>query len=183
MSEVKESDKANLPPKSHGCRCRVAIWTAVALATLAALLVSARLRDKPAPQSSPAAVARPAPAAPQSDPDAPLRRLVVGVWTDDYQGKRTMTLRADGTGTMLVELSGWRAMLSAPRSEFHMVWSIEGRRLKKRTVGGEPRTQVQLILKTMGDHVDEPILELNAARLLLLDGDGHTRYDWRRVKK
>jgi hypothetical protein len=33
----------------------------------------------------------------------------------------------------------------------------------------------------MGDRVDEPILELSGQRLLLLDADGKTRYDWRRV--
>jgi hypothetical protein len=34
----------------------------------------------------------------------------------------------------------------------------------------------------MGDRVDEPILELTRDRLLLLDKDGETRYDWRRKK-
>ena len=108
--------------------------------------------------------------------------MVIGTWQDEYQGKRTMTLREDGTGTMLVELSGWRAVLSAPRLRFDMVWSVEGGRLKKRTVDGEPATQVQMVLKMMGDRVDEPVLELTPDRLLLLDRDGKTKYDWRRVK-
>ena len=43
-----------------------------------------------------------------ADPDAHARRLVLGVWTDQYQGRRTMTLNEDGTGTMIVELNGWR---------------------------------------------------------------------------
>ena len=46
-----------------------------------------------------------------SDPDARYRSLVVGTWEDEYQGKRKMTLNQDGTGTMVVELSGWRAAL------------------------------------------------------------------------
>jgi hypothetical protein len=41
---------------------------------------------------------------------------------------------------------------------------------------------VNMILKMMGDRVDEPILELTRDRLLLLDKDGETRYDWRRKK-
>jgi len=122
----------------------------------------------------------PPPAAP-IDPDERFRRLVVGTWQDEYQGKRTMTLREDGKGTMLVELSGMKATLFAPRLRFDMVWSIEGGRLKKRTVGGEPETQVRMVLKMMGDQVDEPILELSSDRLLLLDKDGKTKYDWRRV--
>ena len=39
-----------------------------------------------------------------------------------------------------------------------------------------------MILSTMGDHVDEPILELTEDHLLLLDKDGKTKYDWKRVK-
>ena len=112
--------------------------------------------------------------------DERFRRLVVGTWQDEYQGKRTRTLREDGTGTMVVELEGVKAVLFAPRLQFEMEWSITDGRLKKRTVGGEPAAQVQLILKTMGDRVDEPIVELTEDRLLLLDKDGQTKYDWRR---
>ncbi len=116
------------------------------------------------------------------DADASYRRLVVGVWQYEHEDKRTMTLNADGTGTMIVELSGWQAVLSAPRLKFNMKWSVQNGRLKKQTVSGEPATQVNWILKTFGDHVDEPILELTGDRLLLLDRDGKTKYDWKCVK-
>jgi len=111
-----------------------------------------------------------------------FRKLVVGAWQDEYQGKRTLTLREDGTGTMVVELSGLKAALVARRLTFNMEWSVADGRLKKHSLGGEPAAQVSLILKTMGDTVDEPILELTEDRLLLLDGDGMTKYDWRRVQ-
>ncbi|MCU0874323.1 MAG: hypothetical protein MUE50_18470 [Pirellulaceae bacterium] len=116
--------------------------------------------------------------------DEQSRRLVVCTWQDEDQGKRTMTLQEDGTGKMVVELDGLKAKLFAPRLEFDMVWSVDKGRLKKRTVKGEPAVAVQLmlILKTMGDQVDEPILELTQDRLLLLDKDGKTKYDWRRVR-
>lgn len=114
--------------------------------------------------------------------DTEFRRLVVGTWQDDYEGKRTLTLRDDGTGTMVVELSGLKVTLVARRLTFNMEWSIADGRLKKHSLDGEPATQVSLILKTMGDTVDEPILELTEDRLLLLDGDGKTKYDWRRVR-
>ena len=93
-----------------------------------------------------------------------------------------MTLREDGTGTMLVELNGLTATLFADRLRFEMRWSVGGGRLQKQTVGGEPAEKVQLILTMMGDRVDEPILELNAQRLLLLDKDGKTKYDWARIR-
>lgn len=114
--------------------------------------------------------------------DAQQRRLVVGTWEDDYQGKRTMTLKEDGTGTMIVDLKGVKAALFASRLTFNMKWSVEKGRLKKRTIGGTPSGRVQMILKMMGDRVDEPILELTDKQLLLLDKDGKTKYDWRRVR-
>lgn len=114
--------------------------------------------------------------------DDDFRRQGVGTWQDEYEGRRTLTLREDGTGTMIVELSGLKATLVAPRLQFNMEWSIANGRLKKHSLGGEPATQVNMILKTMGDTVDEPILELTEDRLLLLDGDGKTKYDWRRVR-
>lgn len=114
--------------------------------------------------------------------DEQFRRLAVGVWQDEHQGKRTLTLHEDGTGTMVVELSGLKATLVAPRLTFNMEWSVADGRLKKHSLGGEPAAQVGLILKTMGDTVNEPILELSDDRLLLLDEDGQTKYDWQRLR-
>jgi hypothetical protein len=116
------------------------------------------------------------------DDDTQYRTLALGTWQDEYKGKRTMHLHEDGTGTMVVELSGLTAKLFASRLEFDMVWSIEDGRMKKQTVGGRPEVKVKAILAMMGDRVDEPILELSEERLLLLDGDGKTRYDWRRAE-
>jgi len=85
--------------------------------------------------------------------DERLRQLVVGTWEDDYEGHRTMTLNADGSGVMVVELSGWKAKLFAPRLEFNMRWSLSEGRLQKRTLDGQPEQLVSVILTTMGDHV------------------------------
>ena len=118
-----------------------------------------------------------------SSRDAEYRRLVIGTWQDHYRGTRTMTVQTNGTARMVVELGGLTALLYASRLEFDMVWSIENGHLKKRTTGGKPPGKVKTILRMMGDYVDEPIIELTKDRLLLLDGNGKTRYDWRRLPK
>ena len=92
-----------------------------------------------------------------------------------------MTLREDGTGTMVVEPSGLGAAF-ASKLTFEMVWSVYDGRMKKRTLTGEPAGRVKLILKMKGDRVDEPILELTEDRLVLLDKDGKTKYNWRRKR-
>ena len=49
-----------------------------------------------------------------------------------------------------------------------------------KTLGGEPKSKVQLVLKLYGSEADYKILELTDERMLLLDADGKTKYDWRR---
>lgn len=92
-----------------------------------------------------------------------------------------MILRQDGTGTMIVDLKGWKAALYAKRLQFEMVWSIQNGRLRKKTVGGEPAGKVKAILRMMGDQVEQRITELTTEGLVLLDADGSKRYHWRRV--
>jgi hypothetical protein len=117
---------------------------------------------------------------PDLDPDERQRRVIVGKWHDEYRGKRHLTVRADGTGTMVVEPDGIGKKLFAARLTFDIEWSIADGRVMMKTLGGEPKSKVQLILKIYGQEADYTILELNDDRLLLLDADGKTRYDWRR---
>jgi len=164
-------------------RKRVAMLMLVVIGAAAALAGLRCNSNETSPRVVPASAPASKPASnPASDKDARFRKLVLGTWADEYKGKRTMTIRPDGTAVMLVELDGLTAMMFASKMRFDMVWSIDEGRLKKRTVGGEPAGKVRLILATMGDRVDEPILELTDKRLLLLDADGKTKYDWRRVE-
>jgi len=116
------------------------------------------------------------------DPDERLRRLAVGTWTDNYRGKRTLTLREDGTGTMLVELQGLAATLYASRLRFEMTWSVHDGRMKKQSIGGEPSAKVKLLLKATGDRVDQQILEIDRQHMVLLHEDGTTEFNWTRVE-
>jgi hypothetical protein len=117
-----------------------------------------------------------------TDRDRSLHQLAVGTWEDEYQGKRTMTLRADGSAVMVVELQGLKASLFASRLVFEMTWAVRQGRLIKETLRGEPADKVALILKIMGNRVEEEILQITDGRLKLLDEDGKTVYDWNRVR-
>jgi hypothetical protein len=116
------------------------------------------------------------------DPDERLKQQLVGVWTDNYRGKRTMTLRDDGTGEMDVELEGATAMLFAEHLHFDMVWRIEEGKLIKESIGGQPAEKVNLILKTMGRRAEETVLEVTKERLRTRESDRTTVYDWQRVR-
>ncbi len=110
------------------------------------------------------------------------RRKLLGTWQDGYRGKRTMILNDDGTATMDVEPSGPEKFLIGRKLHFNMEWSLRGRILHCRSLSGEPKEAVNAILNSMGNTSDDTILELTDGRLLLLDKDGKTKYDWKRVK-
>lgn len=114
------------------------------------------------------------------DANARCRTKIVGNWEDDYQGKRHLTVNEDGSGTMVVELDGIGKKLFAARLSFDLEWSLADGRVTMKTLGGEPKAKVQLVLKLYGSEADYKILELTDDRMLLLDGDGKTKYDWRR---
>ena len=177
-------DKSTRPTTTHRPRRkRIALLMLVVIGAAVALAGLRCNSNETSPRVGPASAPSTNPASnPASDKDARFRKLVLGTWADEYKGKRTMTIRPDGTATMLVELDGITSIMFASKMRFDMVWAVQGGRLKKQTFGGEPAGRVRLILAMMGDRVDEPILELTAKRLLLLDADGKTKYDWRRVE-
>jgi len=114
------------------------------------------------------------------DPDDRFRKSILGDWEDEYHGKRHLTVRADGTGTMLVEPDGIGKRLFAAELKFELEWTVADGRVTMTMIRGEPKSKVQLILKLYGQEAEYKILELTDERMLLLDSDGKTRYDWRR---
>ncbi|MEE8451696.1 MAG: hypothetical protein V3R99_07265 [Thermoguttaceae bacterium] len=162
----------------------VASYRAAVLIGLAALLLAVGLAFSPNRNgrdgSVTLAVGGSAPG--KLSQDEQLRRAAIGTWQDFHHGKRTMTLREDGTATMVVELTGIKARLFTPRLQLDIVWSVEDGRMKRRTVGGTPADKVAFVNRRAGKQVAEPILELTGNRLRLLDRDGKTKYDWRRVR-
>jgi hypothetical protein len=112
--------------------------------------------------------------------DDRLRLAILGKWEDEYRGKRRLTVRDDGTGTMVVEPDGIGKRLFAAELRFELEWSLEEGHVTMKMIRGEPKSKVQLILKLHGQEADYKILDLTSDQMLLLDPDGKTRYDWRR---
>jgi hypothetical protein len=112
--------------------------------------------------------------------DERCRALIVGEWQDEYQGKRHLTVRDDGTATMVVEPDGIGKRLFAAKLTFEIQWTLADGRVTLTMLDGEPKSKVQLILKLYGQEAEYKILEFNEKQMLLLDPDGTTRYDWQR---
>jgi hypothetical protein len=117
-----------------------------------------------------------------SSQHAPIQELIVGTWQDDYQGRRTLTVRPDGTATMIVVFDGWKARMFTPRLQIETTWTIENGRFQRQTVGGEPADKVEFVKRRVGDRASDKIVKVTAERMVLIDRDGETRYNWRRVR-
>jgi hypothetical protein len=118
----------------------------------------------------------------QPSADEQTAELILGTWQDDYQGRRTLTVRPDGTATMLIEFDGWKARMFTPRLRIETTWSIQEGRFNRQTVGGEPADKVEFVKKRVGDRASDKIVKVTAERMVLVDQDGETRYNWRRVR-
>ncbi|MDZ4817937.1 MAG: hypothetical protein SGJ20_03085 [Planctomycetota bacterium] len=107
---------------------------------------------------------------------------VIGVWRDYYEGTRTLTVRDDGTATMIVELEGWKAKMFTPRLQIETTWTINEGRFDRTIVGGKPADKVNFVKNRVGATASDKIVNLSPNRMILVDQDGSTRYDWKRLK-
>jgi hypothetical protein len=114
--------------------------------------------------------------------DAEFSQRMLGTWEDDYKGHRTLTLNADGTGTMVVELDGLAATLFAEKLTFSEEWTVADGKVRMKATGGEPAGKVQLVLSLHGDSSTQRIVEVTRERMILIEEPSETRFEWRRVR-
>src|SRR5262245_36376898 len=105
-------------------RSRSAVFAILFLAFLAGGFAYWRLTTEPPPGNEDIVSTPPASPVPATNraetEEEKSRHQLLGTWQDHYKGKRTMTLKEDGTGTMRCELSGVQATLFASKLRFDM---------------------------------------------------------------
>ena len=130
------------------------------------------------------------PAAPNSEKDTQpekkptdddLRKSILGNWERHSYGKRVLTVKDDGTATMVVTPDGLWSFVIGERVEIEIEWNIENGRVIFDSVRGTPESSFNTITKLFGKHRDRRIVELNDERLVLLN-DEDNRSEWKRVK-
>lgn len=109
------------------------------------------------------------------------RQLLVGCWEQYSYGLQNLTIREDGTATIVVEPEGVWAFALGKRIRIDIAWELNEGRAVFRVIGGEPEKKTDVVVRMWGRDWNQSILELNQERLLLLGEDGTTRYDWKRV--
>ena len=157
--------------QGHGGPNVVALF---AIASIGAGLLFGKLRNSDNGENARAA------SAPRRD--ARSRQLVVGTWKRHLYGNRTLTVRKNGTATMVIKPDAVWSVLFGERLQIEIAWKIKGGRLIYHSKGGKPADKVASAQQMWGDHWDEKILELTDERLSILNSDGQTQSNWTRVK-
>lgn len=119
------------------------------------------------------------PADPQADR---LRRLVLGVWVDEFFGTRTFTFRDDGTATMTIDLDQVGRLIYGPRLTFQIAWELHGDVIKLRMVSGEPRDSAMSVAKLFGETSEQRIERAADDELQLRSLDSQKLYTHRRKR-
>lgn len=114
--------------------------------------------------------------------DEAYRKLIVGNWETDRDGRRFLKVFDDGTAVMDVEIPGNWSLLFGKKMKFDIVWSIEDGVLTFETTGGEPKAKVDLITSMYGKQRVQKIKRLDETTMRLPDeepdGEDHV---WTRV--
>ena len=76
---------------------------------------------------------------------------LVGCWRDSFFGTRTLTLNADGTARMLLELDFAGQLLYGRQLDFDMRWSIDGATVAIEILSGRPEKAAKSAMKTWGE--------------------------------
>lgn len=107
--------------------------------------------------------------------------LIVGSWTQEKFGTRTLIVHEDGTAEMAIVPNGAWSLVFGTRIDLTMFWSVKDGKLDYGVSGGTPEDKVRMAAKTWGDHWVEEIVELSEEKLDLLAEDGKSHSIWTRV--
>lgn len=108
----------------------------------------------------------------------PLEK-VVGKWVLNETIRRSVEMRADGTATMHVKLDFFGSLLYGSELNMELTWSVDDDVLSHTLLRGEPKANVDRLIRDFGNSRQYRIIELNDAVLLLEEFDAaKTRYRW-----
>ena len=108
-------------------------------------------------------------------------KQLVGCWRDGFCGQRTLTLKADGSATMLLELDFAGRLLYGKTLEFDMRWSLNESILSFEILTGHPVDAARSAIKLWGEAFEYRIELVDHERLHGWTSDDATLYKLRRI--
>lgn len=108
-------------------------------------------------------------------------RQLVGTWRDSFFGTRTLTLNADGTAQMALELDFAGRLMYGSRLDFDMQWSVEGATVTIDILDGQPAKSAKSAMNTWGSRYVYLLDCVEDKQIEMRDSDGSMNHRLRRV--
>ncbi len=99
--------------------------------------------------------------------EAGMNAGVVGTWTMVDHGRRTITIEADGTATMRVDLDLLGAMFYGRRLDLNLTWSVTADVMTQILESGEPAGAVGRLIRDFGSRREYRIVQLTDTEMHL----------------
>jgi hypothetical protein len=112
---------------------------------------------------------------------ARITKLLAGTWTRDSYGNRRLTIREDGTASMVIKPSTVYALVFGDRIDIEVKWELQDGYVDYKVTSATPAEKFEMAKKTWGDHWHEKIHKLDEKTLILLGEEGD-EYEWTRVE-
>lgn len=103
--------------------------------------------------------------------DAELTKLVTGVWRCRLYGDQTIHNDPAGSGKLDIVLDTIASFFYGDRMTIDVTWNVTGGVLNHQMVRGEPKENVDKLIRDKGDHRCYLILDLKEGRMELQDID------------
>ena len=109
-------------------------------------------------------------------------KQLVGCWRDSFCGQRTLTLKADGSATMHLQLDFAGRLLYGKTLEFDMRWSLDGSILSFEIQSGRPVEAARSAIKLWGEAFEYRLELVDDERLHGWASDDSTLYKLHRIE-
>jgi hypothetical protein len=100
-----------------------------------------------------------------------LTTRLIGRWSCEVYGRQTIDNHPDGQAQLTAELDLVASFLYGDRLTMQLAWNVADGVLTHELKSGEPRENVEKLIRDRGSHRSYLILELNEQRMLLQDVD------------
>ena len=184
VSELAESQ--NDQPARNSRRSRHIVWVTLMTALLVAVILVWTGQTNHSPRRTVAALPSPiTPSSPRSpeleDPDASLKKLLLGSWEREFHGSWTMNIEDGGEGTLVIKPTGLWGTLIGEKVLVNLDWSVNDGRAELVSVSGEPETAFAAAKLFFGDRRIRKIKVLTETRLVFIDEEDDSETEWTRA--
>lgn len=125
-----------------------------------------------------------APTAPAQLTPQQIECIVAGAWTSEYYGTRYLTIRNDGSATVLFQANTLARMFVGSLLKIEYTWEYDPQQQQVvfHMEQGAPEQGAEYVTKLWGKLQKQDVITVCRGQLHMRDLDGKTEHHWKRVE-